>query len=209
MNKTCDACQGVYCTLKDKDPAKLPKNCPMLDCEYMESIYAEYSEPETRKFYQATKTYDRVPASFTPRLRGVIDFCKKMGYKKLGLAFCVGFKKEAELYGKILRSHGFEVVSVSCTNGGFNIADHGVPLPEGCDFDAACNPLGQARLMNEAKVDFNLVMGLCLGHDSMFLKNAEAMSTVICVKDPATGHCPTMALYLYDSYYREIFDAGK
>lgn len=60
--------------------------------------------------------------------------------------------------------------------------------------------------MNEENVEFNLVMGLCAGHDSLFMKFANAMSTVICVKDPATGHCPPMALYLYKQYYEPYFE---
>lgn len=204
---TCANCKVYGCIEKDRGGKVIPRNCPMQDEKYLSEIHEEYMKPEVNRFYVATKSPGprRGRTSFTPRLRRVIDVCKMMGYKRLGLAFCVGFKDESNLYSKILRSHGFEVVSVSCCNGGFNIADYGVPLPDGCDYDAACNPLGQARLMNEQKVQFNLVMGLCAGHDSLFMKHAEAMSTVIAVKDPATGHSPVMALYLYDQYYEPYF----
>lgn len=209
MKPTCASCTVYNCVEKERDLTRVPKNCPMRNEQYVEEIFEAYKDPEIRKFYVASKTY-RQPGtgrSFVPRLRAVLDFCKGMGYKKIGLAFCVGFSQEAALYAKILRSHGLEVASVSCCNGGFNIADMGCPLPEGCEFDAACNPLGQARLLNEEGVDFNLVMGLCTGHDSLFIRAANAMSTVIVTKDPATGHSPAMALYLYDQYYKEVFDA--
>jgi len=186
----------------------MPQNCPMRDKQYLEDTFQAYQDPEIHRFYVATKS-SRQPGTapnFVPRLRYVIDMCKEMGYRKIGLAFCVGFKDEADLYAKIIRKHGLELVSVSCCNGGYNIADHGIKLPPGCDFDAACNPIGQARLMNKEKVEFNLVMGLCAGHDSLFMKHAEAMSTVVCVKDPATGHCPPMALYLYKQYYHRFFE---
>ena len=205
---SCANCRVYACMEKDKNGGNLPGNCPMRDSEYMNNIMEAYKDPEIKRFYIVTKTA-RIPGTapnFTPRLIGVINMMKKMGYKKIGLAFCVGFKDEADLYSKILRKHGFEVVSVSCCNCGFNIADHGVPLPKGCDFDAACNPLGQAKLMNRENVEFNLVMGLCAGHDSLFMAHADAMSTVIAVKDPATGHTPTMALYLYNNYYESCFE---
>ncbi len=205
---TCASCSVYACIEKEKDMDRVPKNCPMHDDQYMKNIFGEYKEPEINRFYVATKT-PCPPGSaphFVPRLRYVIDFCKQMGYQKIGLAFCVGFKKEAKLYSRILREHGLEVVSASCCNGGFNIADHGVPLPKGCDFDAACNPIGQARLLNAQNVEYNLVMGLCAGHDSLFMKFADAMSTVICVKDPATGHSPMTALYLYKQYYEPCFE---
>lgn len=206
---TCADCKRRVCLTPGKDD--LPANCPMRDEQYVKDMREGYLDAELNRFYVATKTAadsDTPRTGFTPRLRYVIDLCKKMGYKKLGFAFCVGFRDEAKLYSKILRAHGFEVVSVGCCNGGFNISEHGVPLPPNCDFDAACNPLGQARLMNEQQVEFNLVMGLCAGHDSLFMKHARAMSTVITVKDPATGHCPPAALYLYEQYYREVFERG-
>lgn len=205
---TCANCKVNQCCEKDKDFNKIPKNCPMKNEDYMKEIFQEYNDPKVHDFYLATKC-SRQPntnTNFVPRLRYVIDLCKKMGYKKIGLAYCVGFQEEADLYSKIIRKHGLQVVSVCCCNGGFNLADHGVQLPEGCEFDAACNPIGQARLMNEQEVEFNLVMGLCAGHDSLFMKYANAMSTVVCVKDPATGHCPPMALYLYKQYFEPIFE---
>lgn len=208
---TCANCKAHQCIEQNKDEARIPKNCPMRNEEYMGEIQKEYFDPETLKFYYATKT-SRQPGTapnFVPRLRYVIDLCKKVGYKKIGLAFCVGFQNEADLYSRILRKHGLQVVSVCCCNGGFNLTDYGVELPKGCEFDAACNPIGQARLMNEQEVEFNLVMGLCAGHDSLFMKHANAMSTVICVKDPATGHCPPMALYLYDTYYKQFFEPAE
>ena len=208
---TCADCKMHDCEEQERNPGRMPKNCPQHDKEYLEEIYDGYiSNKEINKFYVATKSCGVANRpSFTPRLRVVIELCKKMGYKKIGFAFCVGFKKEAALYAGILRRHGLEVVSVCCLNGGFNIADYGVKLPEGCEFDPACNPLGQARLMNEQKVEFNLVMGLCCGHDSMFMKAADAMSTVVAVKDPATGHNPVMALHLYDAYYKPYLEPDE
>ena len=31
-----------------------------------------------------------------------------------------------------------------------------------------CNPILQAKLLNKAKTDLNVVVGLCVGHDSLF-----------------------------------------
>lgn len=203
---TCANCKVYACVEKEKHG--MPKNCPMRDEEYVKDIFEEYNDPEIHRFYYATKT-SGVPgtsASFTPRLIYVINMIKHLGYKKIGLAFCVRMRKEACMYANLIRKHGIEVESVSCCNCGINIADLGVALPENCDFDAACNPIGQAQLMNNAGVEFNLVMGLCAGHDSLFIKHANAMSTVVAVKDPATGHCPTKALYLYDEYYAPFFE---
>jgi len=206
---TCANCKIYACLEKEKHG--MPKNCPMNDEKYMKEIFEEYKDPEVHRFYLATKTSRQPDTAIqtVPRLRYVIDFCKKMGYKKIGLAFCVRFWPEADMYSKIIRRFGLGVVTVSCCNCGINLADLGVPLPDGVEFDAACNPMGQARLMNEQGVEYNLVMGLCVGHDSLFMKYADAMSTVVAVKDPATAHCPTKALYLYNSYYESFFTPDK
>ena len=59
----------------------------------------------------------------------------------------------------------------------------------------ACNPVLQAQLLNEAGTELNIVMGLCVGHDSLFYKHAKAVTTTLVVKDRVLVHNPVMALY--------------
>ncbi len=70
--------------------------------------------------------------------------------------------------------------------------------------EAMCNPIYQAKLFNHEKTEFNVLLGLCVGHDSLFFKYAEAPTTVLAVKDRVTGHNPLAAIYLTDSYYQKI-----
>ena len=67
-----------------------------------------------------------------------------------------------------------------------------------------CNPVYQAKLFNHEKTDFNVLLGLCVVHDSLFFKYAEAPTTVLAVKDRVTGHNPLAAVYQADSYYRKV-----
>lgn len=71
-----------------------------------------------------------------------------------------------------------------------------------------CNPITQAMMLNEAKTDFNILLGLCIGHDSLFLKYAEGMTTVFAVKDRVTGHNPLAPLYTSRSYYQRLAKGG-
>ena len=71
-------------------------------------------------------------------------------------------------------------------------------------FEAMCNPIAQAFLLNEAKTEFNILMGLCVGHDSLFLKYSDALCTVLAVKDRLLGHNPLAAIYTIDGYYRSL-----
>ena len=52
-----------------------------------------------------------------PRILEVVEFSQKMNFKRLGLAFCVGLRKEAGVVGSFFSSKGFEVVSVICKVG--------------------------------------------------------------------------------------------
>ena len=67
-----------------------------------------------------------------------------------------------------------------------------------------CNPILQAKLLNEAKTDLNLVVGLCVGHDSLFYKYSEALTTTVVTKDRVLGHNPAAALYTAESYYKRL-----
>ena len=62
-----------------------------------------------------------------PRLRETVEFAKRMGYTKLGLAFCAGLHKEAAIVDRILRQNGFEVSSVICKTGSIPKDRVGVP----------------------------------------------------------------------------------
>ncbi len=66
-----------------------------------------------------------------------------------------------------------------------------------------CNPIGQAIALNNAHTDLNIILGLCVGHDTLFIKHSKAPVTVMAVKDRVLGHNPMAALYLAESYYKK------
>lgn len=142
-----------------------------------------------------------------PRIVEVIEFAKRMNYQRLGFAFCLGLTKEAGIVDKILSSNGFEVVSSVCKVG--RIPKEVIDIRQDQkirfgEFEPMCNPIAQAFLLNEARTEFNIMMGLCVGHDAMFLKYVEAPCTVLAVKDRLLGHNPLAAIYTADSYYRSL-----
>ena len=54
-----------------------------------------------------------------------------------------------------------------------------------------------------------MVIGLCVGHDSLFYKYSEAYVTTLVTKDRVTGNNPAAALYTAESYYKKKFFGGK
>ena len=70
------------------------------------------------------------------------------------------------------------------------------------EFEAMCNPIAQAKLLNEQYTEFNIEIGLCVGHDSMFYKYSEAMVTTLVAKDRVLAHNPCGAIYCAEGYFK-------
>lgn len=196
---TCANC--TLCTCEKAEQSTTPKNCPLLEKEKMEAILDKY-EPY-RDFFFACARVEAEGYCQWPRLRETVELCKKMGYKRLGLAFCGGFRSEARVVERLLRQKGFEVVSAVCKVGGVDKEAFGMPAdhkvrPGG--FEPICNPIAQAEMLNGEHTEFNIVLGLCVGHDSLFLKHSEALATVLVAKDRVLGHNPCAAIYTAESY---------
>jgi len=148
------------------------------------------------------KPYTRHPVK--PRIQEICEFAQKMNYNRLGLIFCIGLAKEAKLVCDILANQGFEVVSVVCKVGTVPKEEIGVKEEEKIfigQHETMCNPIAQALIVNNEKTQFNILLGLCVGHDSLFFKYADAPTTVLAVKDRVTGHNPLAAVYTSGSYY--------
>jgi uncharacterized metal-binding protein len=176
-----------------------------------------YNQKEFKEFVRIASvlegmSYQRVdwseePSPLTSRLEEIIRFAAMMGYKKLGVAFCVGLANEAEILVPLLEKSGFEVVSVCCKVGAVSKEDIGIKDAQKIypgRYESMCNPVAQAEILNREKCDFNIMVGLCVGHDSLFLKHVKAPTTVFAVKDRLLGHNPLAALYLSSSYYRRL-----
>jgi uncharacterized metal-binding protein len=147
--------------------------------------------------------YERASASGAVRARwtrveDTIAFATLMGYRRVGIATCIGLLREAEQLAEILRAQDLEPVSVCCKTGSvdkasFGIAEDDKIRPGG--FEAACNPIAQALILNCAGTDMNVIVGLCVGHDMLFTKHSTSPVTTLVAKDRVTGHNPAAVLY--------------
>ncbi len=195
------------------------KGCPTLTGrELLAQANKKYEEPETGFFarqasmqeaacYANREERPYIMQPTKPRIVEICEFAQRMGYHRLGLVFCVGLKNEATIVNTILEKNGFDVVSVCCKAGRTSKDLIGIEdkdkIFQGTD-EAMCNPVFQAMILNEQKTELNILMGLCVGHDSLFFKHAEAYTTVLAVKDRVTGHNPLAPIYLHHSYYRKL-----
>lgn len=201
---TCANCNIQACG--QEKPESMPANCPMRDGGMVEAVLEKYSEKEVKEFYIASSEIEGIGYGQWVRVRETMEFCHRMGYHRIGLAFCRGLRKEARIVYDILKKNGFETVSVICKAGGIDkervgIADDKKVHPG--VFEPMCNPILQAELLNQQNTEFNIALGLCVGHDSLFYKYSGALVTTMVVKDRVLAHNPAGALYCADGYYSD------
>jgi uncharacterized metal-binding protein len=134
------------------------------------------------------------------RVDEVMEYAKLRAMTRLGIASCYALLPESKLLSDILEGNGFDVVSVSCLCGEVNPKEMGMPG------NIFCNPIMQAEVLNREKTELNLMVGLCVGHDILFLRHCKGETTPLVVKDRALGHNPVAALYLSQNpFYKERF----
>jgi len=141
------------------------------------------------------------------RVEDTIAFARLMGCRRIGIATCIGLLDETNRLSLILQAQGFEALSVCCKSGSIDKLELGLTEADKVrpgTFEPACNPVAQARLLNGAKTDMNIIMGLCVGHDMLFSKHSKAPVTTLVVKDRVTGHNPAAVLYGQNFYYKRL-----
>ena len=64
-------------------------------------------------------------------------------------------------------------------------------------------------MLNAWKSELNVMIGLCVGHDALFIRHAKAPTTMLIVKDRVLGHNPAAALYTSKFYYKRILQPNE
>jgi len=201
----CAWCKEKACSKEDR--SNQPLSCPMGKGEWLSDTIKEYEKAENRQLAQTAAYIEKTGYCQWTRLEEIAEFAHHAGYSKLGLAFCTGLQQEARIVADYYKQHGFEVVSVMCKSGGIDKESVGIAQEDKFDpagFEAMCNPIGQAKFFNQNNTHFNVVLGLCVGHDSLFFRYSEAPATVLAAKDRVLGHNPLAAVYCAHSYYRKL-----
>ena len=190
MIGNCADCKNHICAAKGISCTKVDEK----------QIINSYSEEE-HKIMQAAAFVEATYYSQLTRLEETAEFARQMGYKKLGLAFCIGLNKEAHLIKKFL-AKDFEVVSICCKN--CAIAKEKLQLKKinpQSKTESMCNPKQQAQFLNDAGCDLFISCGLCVGHDAIFNKNCFGPVTTLVAKDRVLAHNPLGVIY--SRYWRK------
>jgi uncharacterized metal-binding protein len=211
MERGCPEC--VHCTVMRCGSAEknggVPSSCPTVKyADLIEGTKEKYHLSENQAVIQGWYTLmnkilnpekPRERLSWT-RIDEIQEYARIRGMKKLGIASCYALLFESKLLSDILEANGFEVISVSCLCGELNPQDMGL---QGNFF---CNPIMQAEVLNSEKTELNIMVGLCVGHDILFLRHCKGEITPLIVKDRALGHNPAAALYMSQNrFYQDRF----
>lgn len=205
---TCVLCGVKACTAapETKDP---PAFCPMpAESELLAEVERAYvADPRLRRIAVESARTEAAGYCKATRVQEIMDFAGRMGWRRLGIAHCVGLMQEAKVARDIFLAGGFEVYTVCCKAGSIDKEQVGIRDEEKVrpgQYEAMCSPVGQAALLDKAGTQFNVVIGLCVGHDSLFFAYSKAPVTVLVAKDRVLGHNPVAALYTSHSYYRRL-----
>lgn len=177
--------------------SKQGRSCVPIEKDEILSLYS----PEERKILKAAAY---VEASFYmkyTRLQETAAFAKKMGYKKIGIAFCIGIAEETKLFVKYFRQQGFEVYSICCKNCGIEKNELRLKkVTPDAPVECMCNPKHQGKYLNDQGCELFIAAGLCVGHDSLFLRACQGPVTTLVVKDRVLAHNPMSVVY--SSYWK-------
>ena len=207
----CSDCGSTACCAGEEGP--FPGDCPTRDLDTDDLLRAYGDDADGELARQAARVEAGGYCRLT-RIEEIMDFARRCGYSRLGLAHCIGLQGEAAVVKRIFEANGLRTEAVACKAGalpkevlGLGDADK---VSAG-EFESMCNPIGQARLLADAGTELNVLLGLCVGHDSLFFKHSVAPVTVLAAKDRVLGHNPLAAIYQADGYYHDrLFPAeGK
>jgi uncharacterized metal-binding protein len=209
----CALC-GVKACDAEPETKVPPRFCPMLaESQLLDEVERSYlADVNLQRMAKESARTEAAGYCQATRVEEIMDFARRMGWHRLGIAHCVGLMQEARAARNIFVAGGFEVWTACCKVASIDKEAMGISDDEKVrpgHYEAMCNPVGQAALLAKAGTDLNVVIGLCVGHDSLFFMHSKAPVTVLVTKDRVLGHNPVAALHTTHSYYRRLTQKGK
>jgi uncharacterized metal-binding protein len=117
------------------------------------------------------------------RVEEIAEFARLMGFEQIGLAHCPDMAREASLAAEYFRARGLRPV-----------------LPPSL---STCDPKGLADHFAAEDTQLNVLAGLCVGHEAVFVKVSHVPATALIARDRRLRHNPAAALYTSRGYLQE------
>ncbi|MDR1159478.1 MAG: DUF1847 domain-containing protein [Syntrophomonadaceae bacterium] len=205
----CSDCGVLNCYRQEKKfPAQcVGENIPQEQMNRVKDLYI--NDPFVAKMSNAAAEIEGTYYGRLTRVEETIAFARRIGAERIGIATCIGLMNETRALVKILDAHEIKSYCAICKVGSIDKTEVGIPeelkVQPGC-YESICNPVMQAEILNREQTGLNVIMGLCVGHDSLFIKYSQAPVTVLVVKDRVLAHNPVGALNGIGFYYKKLLD---
>ncbi len=172
MISECAKCPVYVCLVGDREHG--PEACPM---HYDFPPAGElYDNPEVRNIARVAALVEATGYRRWRRAEEIMEFSTRLGFHRLGVVFCNDMANIANLYIDVLKANGFETVAAG-------------------NQDRECDPVASAELCNDRGTQLNVLLGMHVGHDSLFIGHSNAWVTSLVVRDRFLVHNPVGALY--------------
>lgn len=148
--------------------------------------------PGLRQALEVTMDIAAEPERILCRISELVYFCLGMDYEHVGLAFCADLFGETEIIAQLLMRF-VRVTPVCCRVYTSSSGSTGSPADNGSE--QRCNPAEMARILNNARTDLNILIGLCMGSDVIFTQLSHAPVTTLFVKDRLLANNPIAAVH--------------
>lgn len=196
-DKNKDLLQNIDCLICNDHQCAEGKTCILSS-----QLSSEPESKEYQKMLNSALDISLEDERILCRISELVYFAIEMNYKKIGVAYCNDLSEPTNIVVHALRRF-FDVFPVCCKIGGMQ-------LPETMstnNIKIACNPIGQADILNKGEVDFNVLIGLCIGTDCIFTQLSNAPVSTLFVKDKSLANNPIGAVYS-DYYLKEVTNAS-
>jgi uncharacterized metal-binding protein len=179
MTVRCAVCGSYVCRGGNRDAG--PDFCPMHgEFPALESLYPDSTSLE---FLRSAALIEARGYGRWTRLREVGEFSRLMGFRRLGIAHGPDTAGEAARAAELLAPFPLEPL---------------LPLPE--DWG---DPEAQAESFRREGTELNVVAGMGVASEALFLKASHVPAVVLIARDRRLFHNPAAALYLSRSYLQD------
>lgn len=145
---SCNACNVYNCYRQEKDFPGFCLTTHAGEEELAEVVKLYSGKGLVGKIARAAAEIEGTYYGKLTRVEEIVEFAKRIGAKKIGIATCIGLINETKIFAQILAAKGLESYSVLCKVGSIDKTRVGIPeelkVQKGC-YEALCNPVLQAK----------------------------------------------------------------
>ena len=137
---SCPECASRACCEAAEGP--FPGDCPTRELDQA-MLLESYGDPRDGELARQAARVEAAGYGRLTRIEEIMDFARRSGFTRLGLAHCIGLQREAAIVRRVFVANGFVVEAVACKAGAIpkeaiGLSDDDKLSPG--EFESMCNP---------------------------------------------------------------------